>query len=125
MATDTCVENFSGVVLKALAASTPTRRPLNDPRPSIPSGFPKEKSLKTRMRRQWQITRDPALIADVNRLLNEWSNDKCNATTESLDPEDPSLSRMTKRVRRVPTPSSRLKELRSALISRAPFGYPD
>jgi hypothetical protein len=30
MAIDTCVKNFSGVVLKALAASTPKRRPRAD-----------------------------------------------------------------------------------------------
>ena len=33
MAIDTCVENFSGAVLKALAASTPKRRACEDPRP--------------------------------------------------------------------------------------------
>jgi hypothetical protein len=31
MAIDTCVENFSGAVLQALAASTPKSRPLDDP----------------------------------------------------------------------------------------------
>ena len=31
MAIDTCVENFSGAVLKALAASTPKRLPRDDP----------------------------------------------------------------------------------------------
>jgi len=51
--------------------------------------------LKNRLRRQWQITRDPALKAEVNRLqkpvtrrLNEWSNDQWSATLESLDSED-------------------------------------
>jgi hypothetical protein len=59
-----------------------------------------------------QITRDPALKAEVNRLqrsvtrrLNEWKNDQWSATPESLDPEDQSFWRMTKRVMRVPTPS--------------------
>jgi len=62
------------------------------------------------LRRQWQITRDPDLKAEVNRLqrsvirrLNEWRNDQWSATLESLDPEDQSLWRMTKRVMRVPT----------------------
>jgi len=69
-------------------------------------------SLKNRPRRQWQITRDPALKAEVNRLqrsvtlcLKEWSHDQWGATPESLDPEDHSLWRITKRVMRVPTPS--------------------
>jgi hypothetical protein len=68
--------------------------------------------LKNRLRRRWQITRDPALKAEVNRLprsvtrrLNEWKNDQWSATLESLNPEDQSLWRMTKRVMRVPTPS--------------------
>jgi len=38
-AIDTCVENFSGAVLKALAASTPKHRPRADPRPPIPAGI--------------------------------------------------------------------------------------
>jgi hypothetical protein len=35
MAIYTCVENFSGAVLKALAASTPKRRPRADPLASV------------------------------------------------------------------------------------------
>jgi hypothetical protein len=112
MAIGTCVENFSGAVLKALAASTPKRRPRADPRPPIPVGIQDEIRLKNRLRRQWQVTRDPTLKAEVNRLqrsvtcrLNEWRKDQWVATLESLDPEDHSLWRMTKRVMRVPTPS--------------------
>ena len=37
MAIDTCVENFSGAVMMALAASTPKRRPRDDPWPPIPT----------------------------------------------------------------------------------------
>jgi hypothetical protein len=64
------------------------------------------------MRRKWQITRDPALKAEVNRLqrsvthqLNEWRNDQCSGTLESLDPEDQSLWKMTRPVMKVPTPA--------------------
>jgi hypothetical protein len=112
MAIDTCVENFSGAVLEALAASTPKRRPRADPRPLIPAGIQDEIRLKNRLRRQWQVTRDPALRTEVNRLqmsvtrrLNEWRNDQWSTTLESLDPEDQSLWRMTKRVMRVSTQS--------------------
>ena len=112
MAIDACLENFSGAVLEALAASTPKRRPRDDPRPPIPAGIQDEIRLKNRLRRQWQFTRDPALKAEVNRLqrsvtrrLNEWRNDQWSATLESLDPVDQSLWRMTKRVMRVPTPT--------------------
>ena len=95
IAIDTCVEKFSDVVLKALSASTPERRPRDNPRPSITAGIQDEISLKNRQRMQWQITRDLALKADVNRLqksvsrqLNERRNDQLSVTLESLDPED-------------------------------------
>jgi hypothetical protein len=42
MAIDTCVENFSGADLKVLAASTPKRRPRDDPRPPIPASVQDE-----------------------------------------------------------------------------------
>ena len=54
----------------------------------------------------------PPLRAEVNRLqrsvtrrLKECRNDQWSTTLESLDPEDQSLWRMTKRAMRVPTPS--------------------
>jgi hypothetical protein len=93
MAIDTCVENFSGAVLKALEASTLKRRPRYDPWPPIPAGIQDEIRLKNRLQKRWQITRDPALKAEVNRLqrsvtrrLNEWRNDQWGTTLESLDP---------------------------------------
>jgi hypothetical protein len=112
MAIDTWVENFSGAVLEALAASTPKRRPRVNQRPPVPAGIRDEIRLKNLLRRQWQVTRDPILKAEVNRLqrtvtrqLNEWRNDHWSATLESLDLEDQSLWRMTKWMMRVPTPS--------------------
>jgi hypothetical protein len=97
MEIDTCVENFSSTVLKALAASTPKRRPRGDPRPPTPTGIQDEIRLNNRLRRSCQLTREPALKAEVNRLqravtrwLNKWRNDQWNATLESLDPEDQS-----------------------------------
>jgi len=53
MAIDTCVENVSGAVLKALAASTFKRRPRDDPWPPIPAGIQDEIRLKNRLQRQW------------------------------------------------------------------------
>jgi hypothetical protein len=115
MAIDTCVENFSGAVLKALAVSIPKCRPRDDPRLPIPANIQNEIRLKNRLRRTWQVTRDPALKVEVNRLqrsvsqnLIEWRNDQWSATHESLHPEDQSLWRMTKRVMRIPTPSPSL-----------------
>ena len=68
IAIDTCVEKFPGAVLWALAVSTPKCRPRDDQRPPILAGIQNEIRLKNRLRRQWQITRDPALKAEVNRL---------------------------------------------------------
>ena len=84
-------ENFSGAVLKALAASTPKCHP----RPPILAGIQNEIRLKNRLQRQWQVTRDPTLKAAVNclqrsvtRWLNKWRNDQWSLTLESLDSED-------------------------------------
>jgi hypothetical protein len=94
MAIDTCVENFSGAVLKALAASTSKRRHRADPQHPISVGIQDEIRQKYRLRRQWQVTRDATLRGEVNRLqrsvtrrLNEWRNDQWSATNESLDPK--------------------------------------
>ena len=97
MAIDMFVENFSSTILKTLVSSTPKCRPRNDPRPPIPAGIQDEIHLKNRLQRQWLVTRDPALKAEVNclqRSVNrrlEWRNNQCCATLESLDPEDQSL----------------------------------
>jgi hypothetical protein len=112
MAIDTCVDNFSGAVLEALAVSIPNCRPRDDPRPPIPAVIQDEIRLKNRLRRRWQVTTDPAIKAEVNRLqrsishkLVEWRNYQWSATLESLHRKDQSLWRMTKRVMRVPTSS--------------------
>jgi len=68
IAIDACVKNFSGAVLKFLEAFTPKCRPRDDPRTLIPAGTQDEISLKNRLRRQWQVTRDQALKAEVNCL---------------------------------------------------------
>jgi hypothetical protein len=115
MPIDTSVEDFSGTVLQALSTSTPKSRPRDDPRPLISAGIQKRIRLKNRLRRRGQVTRNPALKAEVNRLqrsvtrrLNEWRKDQWSTTLESLDHEDLSLWKMTKRLKRVLTPSSPL-----------------
>jgi hypothetical protein len=112
MVIDTCFDYFSDAVLKSLAASMTKRRPRASPRPPILAGIQDEIRLKTRLQRQWLVTSDPTLRAEVNRLhrsvfrrLNEWRNDQWGATLESLNPENQSLWRLTKRVIRVPTSS--------------------
>jgi hypothetical protein len=95
MAIDTCVENFSSTVLKALAASTAKSHSCDNPQLPISSGIQDEIHLKNQLRRQWQVSMNPALRAEVNRLqrsvthwLNGWRNDQLSATLESLNPED-------------------------------------
>jgi hypothetical protein len=86
----------------------------------LPSGFSHlscffiiqdEIRLKNRLTRQWQLTRDPALKAQINRLqrsvtrqLNEWRNGQWSDAPESLDSEGQSLWKVTNRLTRVPTP---------------------
>jgi hypothetical protein len=71
--------------------------------------------LKNRLKRWWQVTRDPNLKARVNRLqrsvthrLNEWRYEQWCDALESLDSADQSLWKLTRRVMRVPTPSPSL-----------------
>jgi len=59
MAIDTCVENFFGAVLSALAASNPKRRARDDPRPSITAGIQDDICLQNQLRRQWQLIGTP------------------------------------------------------------------
>ena len=113
MAINTYVENFSVAGLRALAASTPKRRPRADPRPPIQAGIQVEICLKNRLWRHCHVTTDPTLRAEVNRLqmsvtrrFNEWINPQWSATLLTLGSEDQSPWRMTKRVMRVSTPSS-------------------
>jgi hypothetical protein len=67
-AIDKCVEELTSAIHEATAASAPKRRHRADPRPPLPASIQDEIRLKNRLRRQWQVTRDPALKAQVNRL---------------------------------------------------------
>ena len=74
-----------------------------DPRPPILARIQDERRLKNRLR-QWQITMDPALEAEVNRLqrsvthqLHEWMKDQWSDTLEALHLEHQLLRRMTRR----------------------------
>jgi hypothetical protein len=58
-----CLEELTSAIHEATAASAPWRRPRTDTRPPLPASIQDEIRLKNRLRRQWQITRDPALKA--------------------------------------------------------------
>jgi hypothetical protein len=109
---DKCLEELISAIQEATAASASRRRPRADRPPPVPTSIQDEIRPKNLLRRQWQISRDPALKGQINRLprsvtyqLNEWRNDQWSDTLECLDSEDQSLWEMTKRVMRVPAPS--------------------
>jgi hypothetical protein len=109
---DACVGSLTSAISRALEVSTPKSRLRADPRQPILARIQDEIRLKNRLMRQWQLTRDPALKAGVNRLqrsvtlqLQEWRNDQWSDTLEALHPEGQSQWRMTKRVMRVTTPT--------------------
>ena len=58
---------------------------------SIPVGIQDEIRLKNGLQRQWQVTRDSNLRAEVNNLqksvtypLNDWRNDQWSANSNPL-----------------------------------------
>jgi hypothetical protein len=111
-AIDMWVEELSNAIQDALAASAPRRRPRAYPQPSLPAGIQDEIRLMNRLKRRWQVTRDPTLKARVDCLqrsvthrLNEWRNEQWSYALESLDRADQSLWKQTRRMMRVPTPS--------------------
>jgi hypothetical protein len=81
-AIDKCVDELTSAMQEATVAYAPKRRHRVDPRPTIPASIQDKIRLKKRLRRQWQVTRDPALKAQANRLQrsvtyrqNEWRNE--------------------------------------------------
>jgi hypothetical protein len=109
---DRCVENLSSAIRRAIKVSTPRSGTRAGPQPPVTAPVKDEIRLKNRLRRQWQLTRDPFMKAEVNRLqrsvtlqLQEWRNDQWSDTLEALHPEDQSLWRINKTVMRVTTPA--------------------
>jgi hypothetical protein len=68
-AIDKSVEKLTSAIQEATAASAPKRRHRADPRPPLPASIQDKIRLKNRLRRQWEVTRDPALKAQVKCLL--------------------------------------------------------
>jgi hypothetical protein len=102
---DKCVEELTSAIQEVTVASAPRRIPRANPRTPLPASIQDEIRLKNRLRRQWQVTRDPALKTQVNRLqmsvtyrLNEWRNEQWSGTLETLDSEDQSVWKTTKRI---------------------------
>jgi hypothetical protein len=98
-----CVKEMTSAIQVVLMASAPKSRPCTDTRPPLPASIRDGIRLKYRLRRQWQVTKDPAVKALVNCFhnsvtykLNEWRNEQWSNTLESLDSEDQVLWKMTK-----------------------------
>ena len=79
-------------------ASAPKSKPAKPPLVSIPPTILAYISENNRLRRQWQIDRDPATKDRVNRLkrwigivVKEWRNAQWADTIESLDHEEQTL----------------------------------
>jgi hypothetical protein len=94
--------------------------------PSLPPSIQHQIRLKTLPRRQWKITRNPALKAQIDRLqisftrqLNEWRNSEWSNALESLFSEDQSLWKMIKRVMWFPTPSHTVQGPEGVVLSEA------
>ena len=100
----------------SISATGPKSQPAKQPLVSIPPTILANIREKNRLRRQWQIVRYPATKNRVNLLqrwivieLKEWRNVQWADTIESLNPEDQSLWKMTKRVMRIPDPDPSLQ----------------
>jgi hypothetical protein len=109
---DNCHEELTSTIHEATVATAQRRRPRANQRPPLPASIQDEIRRKNRLRGQWQITREPALKAQINRLqrsvtwqLNEWRIGQWIETLESLCCEDQSLLKMTKRVMGFPATS--------------------
>jgi hypothetical protein len=67
-AIDKCVEQLTSAIQEATAASALERRSRADLRPPLHASIQDKIHLKNRLRKQWQVTRDPALKVQINRL---------------------------------------------------------
>ena len=84
--------------MEAMAVFTPNSRLRDDPQPPEFARIQDAIRQENRLRRQWQITWDPALKAEVNNLewsvthqLNEWRKVQWSSKLETLDSVDQSL----------------------------------
>jgi hypothetical protein len=84
--------------MEAIAMFTPNSRPRDDPHPSESAHIQDAIRQENRLRRQWQMTWDPALKAEVNNLewsvthqLNECRKVQWSSKLETLDSVDQSL----------------------------------
>ena len=109
---DSRLDEVTIAIREGISASAPANQPLVSTPPMILANILEENRLK----RQWQIKWDTATKNPVNRLqrcigikLKLWKNAQWADTIESLNSEDHSLWKMTKRVIRIPDPNQLLQ----------------
>jgi Metal-dependent hydrolase len=128
---DARLDRLANAIHEAISASAQKSQTAKQPLVSILPMILVNIREKNRLRRQWQIDRDSATKNRVNRLqrwiaieLKEWRNTQWADTIESLNPEDQSSWKMTKRVMRIPGGgSSTLLSLFGTVVRCCYFHY--
>jgi len=113
---DARLDDLTSANHEAITASTQKRQPAKQPLPSIPPTIIANIREKNRLRKDWQINRDPTTKNRINCLqrwigfeIKEWRNAQWSDTFQSLNPEDQSLWKITKWVMRIPDPNPPLQ----------------
>jgi hypothetical protein len=95
---DAKLDELTNAIQEAMSASAPKSKPAKQPLVSIPPTIIENIREKNRVRRQWQIDREPGTKTRVNCLqmwiaidLKEWRNAKWADTIEYLNSENQSL----------------------------------
>jgi hypothetical protein len=96
VAIDTCVENLSSTIMKAVAASTPKSHPRDDPPSPILAGIRDLILLKNRLQRQWQFTGTPfwelRTAACKGRWPTSWMSGGKTSGVRHLNPLIPKIN---------------------------------
>nr|CAD7409541.1 unnamed protein product [Timema cristinae] len=108
---DRGAEFITSAIKGSLEASTPRHRPKRAPQASLPDSILRHVREKNRLRKAWQISRDPVDKANwsrkvhaVREMVREYRNSVWEDKIESLCVQDRSLWQMTRNLMRVPAP---------------------
>nr|CAD7434834.1 unnamed protein product [Timema monikensis] len=108
---DRGAEFITSAIKGSLEASTPRHRPKRTPQASLPDSILRHVREKNRLRKAWQISRDPVDKANwsrkvhaVREMVREYRNSVWEDKIESLCVQDRSLWQMTRNLMRVPAP---------------------
>nr|CAD7409120.1 unnamed protein product [Timema cristinae] len=108
---DCGAEIITSAIKGSLEASTPRHRPKRAPQASLRDSILRHVREKIRLRKAWQILRDPVDKANwsckvhaVREMVREYRNSVWEDKIESLCVQDRSLWQMTRNLMRVPAP---------------------